>query len=125
MQSQDTTWLTSYNGRNGVCELNPTSLGRTKLTQIISLNNSSSRQLRFRVWAATDAPNQNVSPILVLVFNTLDAQTIDILDTQGYADFHVAAGGQWARYDFACPVSGRFYSLCKFKAGDCIPQIYI
>ncbi len=106
LQMQDTAWFSSYNGRNGVCELNSTALGRTKFTQIIPLNNVTTQQVRLRVWAATDAPDQTVSPILVMAFNTLDAQTIHILDVEGYADFHVAAGGQWARYDFACPVSG-------------------
>lgn len=105
LQGQDTGWLANYNGRNGVCVLNSTTSGRTKFTQFVSFSDSSCHSLRLRVWAATDAASQNTSPILVLVYNTYDAHTTQISNVMGYATFHVVPNGEWAEYDFACPVS--------------------
>jgi hypothetical protein len=111
LQGQDTGWLASYNGQNGVCVLNATTSGRTKFTQYVSFSDSSSHSLRLRVWAATSAVNQNISPILVMVYNTYDAHTTQITNVMGYASFHVIANGEWAEYDFVCPVSAPLVAI--------------
>jgi hypothetical protein len=103
LQANDTSWLSTYKGRKGICAINPSGASGVKLTQFINLNPANGKY-KFRVWCATDAASTANTPYLILVFNTFDAKTQAFYNVMGNASFSMRTGSEWYYYDFACPV---------------------
>ena len=102
LQSQDTGWIPNFEGRTGICVLNSSTSTHTKMTQYYLNTGTEKSNFRFRVWAATDTYQRDSAPQLMVLFNTYDRTTQTMLNTIGYASFHVNPGRKWAHYDFAC-----------------------